>query len=73
MPEPKNFIDLHPGSDLAIAAGCRCDKIANALGCGRAHAWGVSFIIKLSCPIHGDYERNHFHGNAKPQHSHLSA
>lgn len=57
--EPRQSVfDLHPGSALALQAGCRCDKIANALGGGRAHAWGVSFVIKLTCPIHGDYERD---------------
>jgi hypothetical protein len=46
-------LDLHPGSDLSRAAGCRCDPLANAFGCGRQHAWGVSFIIVQHCPLHG--------------------
>lgn len=59
MSDPPN-----PGSDAAIAAGCKCPVLDN--GHGRGIPWpredGLdpneypSFYINLNCPIHGKWE-----------------
>lgn len=48
-----------PGSDAAVAAGCRCPLRDNAFGNGYMN--GVKneqgrrvFVINASCPLHGD-------------------
>lgn len=45
----------NPGSDEAIAQGCRCPVIDNH------HGWGYwskdVFSINLSCPLHGTAAR----------------
>ena len=46
---------MNPGSDEAIAAGCKCPIMDNAHGRG---AWGTQgtddpvFIMTVGCPVH---------------------
>ena len=47
--------DLRPGSDEAIAAGCKCPVLDNAHGKGWLGMGGV-YVMREDCPIHGRIE-----------------
>jgi hypothetical protein len=48
----------NPGSDAAIAIGCKCPVMDNGRGRGIWTANGVTFWISAECPVHC--------GNANP-------
>lgn len=57
---------MNPGSDEAIAAGCRCPRMDN--GHGRGYMGGVKdeqgrtvFVITLDCPLHGKNAEEDLH------------
>lgn len=44
----------NPGSDEAIAAGCRCPILDNGRGRGYGILNGVpQFVFNMDCPLHG--------------------
>jgi hypothetical protein len=46
------FVPLNPGSDAALAAGCRCPVMDNNRGRGYLGQAGV-FVMMADCPLHG--------------------
>lgn len=46
---------LNPGSDAAIAAGCKCPVLDNNRGAGIRHLAGddPTFWVNAECPMHG--------------------
>ena len=51
----KPRVSMNPGSDLAIAKGCRCPRMDNAYGMGyRGSEIGSPvFVVEDQCPLHG--------------------
>jgi hypothetical protein len=47
-----------PGSDAALALGCRCAVLENAHGCGIPHPAGPLYWMTADCPLHGEGERH---------------
>lgn len=45
------MIEPSPGSDKALAGGCRCPVLDNAHG--RGYFAGTGFVIVEDCPLHG--------------------
>jgi hypothetical protein len=43
---------LNPGSDEAVAAGCKCPVLDNRSGWGSSYGKG-KFWMNADCPIHG--------------------
>ena len=50
--ECHSWVRLDPGSDAAVAAGCRCPVMDNARGRGYLGQPGV-FVMMADCPLHG--------------------
>lgn len=48
MSDPK----LNPGSNAAIAAGCKCARIDNHYGLGFIVNGERVFVISADCPLH---------------------
>ena len=50
---------LNPGSEEAVAMGCKCASIDNHYGKGLPLPYPqnpVNFWINAACPIHGSYD-----------------
>ena len=48
---------MNPGSQEAIESGCRCDRVLNRNGRGKASEGGWhEFFPAQDCPVHGDAE-----------------
>lgn len=47
----------NPGSDEAIAAGCRCPRMDNNRGRGYLGQEGI-FVYSGDCPVHADTFRH---------------
>lgn len=54
MNEPKPW-PATPGSDAAVALGCKCPRMDNSYGRGRGDG---SFVVNGSCPVHNEIPVN---------------
>ena len=48
----RRFVRTDPGSDAALARGCRCPVMDNNRGRGYMGQPGI-FVMTLGCPLHG--------------------
>jgi hypothetical protein len=53
----------NPGSDDAVAQGCKCPVMDNCRGAGIPTSGGVCFYYSDDCPMHG---RGDFPGGREP-------
>lgn len=59
MPPETEWPQGAPGSNEAIAAGCRCARIDNSYGKGYRYVEGrpQQWAISGDCPVHGAVKR----------------